>query len=244
MAECLHRAKDELGLDGVELSLHTSFARPHCTREDLDVLASLRQRHELALSAHIWNDLPRSDSAAEELLGWLPVCAKTGVGHLILHGGSHSDQREGIARVRRVLETVLPAFERAGVVLHLENHYAYDYHGCQELFSEPWEFFEVFSLDSPSLRCCFDTGHAHMTRNVDELLHALRPWLDYVHLADNRGIDDDHLMYRQGTVNWDGILAQLRDANFDGVFCVEYPVRENREPFNRCKEDIRRLWTA
>ena len=34
-------------------------------------------------------------------------------------------------------------FGRAGVVLNLENHYAYDYRNCRELFSEPWEFREL-----------------------------------------------------------------------------------------------------
>ena len=38
MDDCLTKATREFGLDGVELSWHDSFRRPHCTAEDLEVL--------------------------------------------------------------------------------------------------------------------------------------------------------------------------------------------------------------
>ena len=141
-----------------------------------------------------------------------------------------------------MLESVLPAFERAKVVLNLENHYAYDYRNCRELFSEPWEFLEVLTLDSPSLKFCFDTGHGNMTRNSDELLTALAPWLNYVHLADNHGVDDDHVPYRQGTVAWDDVFARLVTLGYDQRLCVEFPVHDDRAPFHACIAEIRRRW--
>jgi sugar phosphate isomerase/epimerase len=192
----------------------------------------------------VWGDLAQMalPAAAAWLESWLPWCAQTGVRGLILHGGTSPDRRAGLAHTKRVFETVLPAFERQGVVLYLENHYAYDYHGCHELFSEPWEFREVFALNSPSLRFCFDTGHGNMTRNTCELLGELAPWLAYVHLADNRGVDDDHLAYGQGTVRWAEAFAQLRANGFDGTFCVEFPVHADEARFRRCVADLRRLW--
>ncbi|MBI5092612.1 MAG: sugar phosphate isomerase/epimerase [Candidatus Hydrogenedentes bacterium] len=243
MGECLRVATGELGLDGVELSWHESSCRPHCTQEDLAALTTSSGRSGVALSAHIWDNIAEADHAAVtgSLLGWLKLCRKTGTTDLIIHGGSYGNQKEGIDRARRVFESVLPAFERAHVTLNLENHYAYDYHGCRELFSEPWEFLEVLALDSPSLKFCFDTGHGNMTRNTGELLESLAPWLNYVHMADNRGVDDDHLAYGQGTVAWEDVFARLRSMKFDGVMCVEFPVHEDREPFKACVAEIRRL---
>jgi len=241
---CLTRGAREFGLDGVELSWDKCFQHPHCTREDIDTLASLRENNESMLSAHIWNNLAESDTAeaSKDLLGWLQLCERTGTKGLVIHGGTFGDQREGIARTRRILENVLPAFERASVVLNLENHYAYDYHNCRELFSAPWEFVEVLSLDSSSLKFCFDTGHGNMTGNSAELVDALAPWLNYIHLADNQGINDDHLMYRKGTVAWDDIFTRLLSIRFNGVFCVEFPVYEDMEPFRTCVGEIRRRW--
>jgi len=239
-AECLSRVTEEFGLDGMELSLKPIYERPHCTKQDLAWFADNTPR-DLDLSAHIWENVAQlgPERAAETLLGWLPDCAQTGITGLVVHGGSHPDQREGIRLTRETFAAVLPEFEKAGVVLNLENHYPYAYKNCQELFSEVWEFQEVLSLNSPSLRFCFDTGHANMANNGVELIRELAPWLTYVHLADNGGVDDDHCGFREGTTDWDGYLAALRDIGFDGTYCVEFPVREDHTPFRRCLEELR-----
>lgn len=244
IGECLSGATGEFGLDGVELSWKESFQRPHCTAGDLAVLAADRSRRTAVLSAHIWNNLAQADAgrAGDELLAWLGFCERTGVRDLVVHGGSCEDRVSGIVRTRRVLESVLSAFERRHVTVNLENHYAYDYRGSRELFSEPWEFLEVLTIDSPSLRVCLDTGHAHMNGNTAERVGSLAPWLRYVHLADNLGVDDDHLAYGQGSVKWDEVFERLRGVSFDGVFCVEFPVREDKRPFQACLRAIRSRW--
>jgi len=208
----------------------------------LEELRRLKGRSNLKLDAHIWEDLAQLGPGAgdEALVGWLEWCEQTGVRGLIVHGGTYRDQEEGIARTRAILARVLPRFERAGVAINIENHYAYDYEGCQELFSEPWEFEAVFSLDSPSLRFCFDTGHAHLTRNADELLRGLSRRLAHVHLADNYGEHDDHCMFRQGTVPWDAMFDTLEEIGFDGSFCVEFPVRGDLGPFRACTTELRK----
>lgn len=238
--ECLDRAVGEFGLDGIELSLSPAFRRPHCTVEDV-AWWEAREAGGCHLSAHIWENLAQLGVERGEaaLLAWLPYCQRMGIGNLILHGGSHADQGEGIRITRQTLATVLPDFERAGVVLNLENHYPYAYRNCQELFSEAWEFREVLGLDSPSLRFCFDTGHGNMAGNGVELIRDLAPWLAYVHLADNGGVDDDHCGFRQGTTDWDGYFAALREIGFQGTYCVEFPVRGDHKPFRQCLRELR-----
>ncbi len=241
---CLSRLRQDPVLDGVEFSLHERFERPHCTRQDLAALARLEPRGGPALSAHVWDNLPALGPAdgRRALLRWLEVCRGTRIKEIVMHGGTWPDQREGLVRLREVLEAVLPRFEEAGVTILLENHYAYTYRNGMELLSEPWEFRQILSLDSPSLKFCFDTGHGHMTRNSEALVRELAPWLTYVHLADNQGEHDDHDMFRRGTVDWHSLFKTLRQIGFDGTFCVEFPVREDREPFCSCVEEIRTRW--
>lgn len=243
LPECLDKAR-QWGIDGVELSWAHGFARPHCTRDDLEDLRRLNQDGNCLLVSHIWDDLAQLGSTAggNVLRGWLELCRPCRVSGLVIHGGTWPDRAEGVARMRQVLEGVLGDFERAGVVLYLENHYAYEYHHSQELFSEPWEFRQVLSLDSPSLRFCFDTGHGHMTKNWPALLTQLAPWLGHVHLADNHGVDDNHCMFGQGTVPWGEMLPAIREVGFDGTFCVEFPVREDLRPFGQCLARLRAIW--
>lgn len=242
--ECLRTATEVYGLDGVELSCAGSFERPHCTREDLAALPPLIAASGAVVDAHIWEDLAQlgEDAGAAALLGWLDVCRQTGIRGLVLHGGSYPDRREGLARTRRVFAAVIGQFERAGVVIKLENHYAYAYRGCQELFSEPWEFLELLTaIDSPALRCCFDTGHGHMTRNWEALLRELAPYLVHIHLADNHGEHDDHCPYRHGTVPWDAMLALWRELGYDGAYCVEFPVTQDPAALEQCLREIRAI---
>lgn len=242
MRQCLQQVED-WGLDGVELSWVHPLQRPGCTRDDLQLLHSLRERPR-RLMAHIWDDLAQLGlpRATQALRNWLDLCDYTGVQGLVVHGGTWPDQAEGIRRTQQVLHSILDDFERRGVVLYLENHYAFTYRGGNELFSEPWEFREVLPFHKSALQFCFDTGHGHMTRNWQELVMELAPWLGHVHLADNHGVHDDHCMFRQGTVPWDDVLATLRHAGFDGTFCVEFPVREDQRPFRECVETIRKMW--
>lgn len=240
---CLKRAKNEFGIDGVELSFHESFARPHCTKEDIGSIRRINESLGISLCVHIWENIAQLgiEKAREALYYWTAMGRKAGIEGFVIHGGSFPSQTEGIARTRRTLERVLPELEKVNVVLFLENHYAYGYKNCQELFSASWEFEKVLSLGSPSLRFCFDTGHANLTGNTDDLLVKLRPYLGHVHLADNCGINDDHCLYKEGTVKWNSIWERLGNNKFDGTFCIEFPVRDNVMPFRQCICDIENL---
>lgn len=242
--ECFHIVKEDLRLDGVELSLASSFQHPHCTRADLVALPALKAASGLSVEAHIWDNLAQlgQEAGTQALLEWLEVSQAAGIEGLVLHGGSYDDRAEGIARTKAIFATVVGQFERAGVLLKLENHYAYDYQDCHELFSEPWEFLELFTaIPSPALWFCFDTGHGHMTGNWEALLYELAPYLQHVHLADNHGTHDDHSPYQQGTVPWAAMFTMLREIGYNGTYCVEFPVRDDRKPFARCRADLANL---
>lgn len=240
MEECLDRVKNEFHIDGVELSFCNGAEHPHCTKADIANVRRINEKFEASLYAHIWENPAKLDheKAVESLLAWAECGQRTGVKGFVIHGGSYPDRKEGIGRVRRVFEKVLPAYEKAGIALCIENHYAYDYRNCQELFSEVWEFEEVFSLESPALKFCFDTGHGHLTKNTKELLTKLGRYLAHVHLADNHGTDDDHVPYKTGTVDWPLVWQTLKSIGFNGTFCVEFPVFENTAPFIDCLKKI------
>ncbi|MDI9586944.1 MAG: sugar phosphate isomerase/epimerase family protein [Acidobacteriota bacterium] len=239
--EALDRACNEFGLQGVE------FSWPHPALDDacLPALSALASEMGLALSVHVWGDLARSgpNEGAKMLDEWLRICKLGGFGQMVLHGGSHDDQATGLAITRHVLQAAVPSYEAAGVVICLENHYAYTYHDSHELFSTPAEFLELFrQVESPCLRFLLDFGHSHMNGNTEKMLRELSPWMANTHLADNRGVDDDHLAFGQGTLPWEAVLALCRELGYTGPFTVEFPVREGTlDCFATCKDVIQRL---
>lgn len=234
--------RDQLGLDGIEFSLASSWKRPHLTEADVAAVLAGDAVRGLALSGHIWENPAQlePEEARRRLRYWVDLAADCGLTDLVVHGGHHEDQKTGLARMKAAMQAVLPRAEQVGVHINVENHYAYDYRNCHELYSTPEEFEDLFTLNSPNLGFCFDTGHGNMTKNTPELVRSLRGRLRYVHLADNMGVDDDHLMYGRGTFPWADFFDLLAEIGFDGIICVEFPVRDDLGPFRACLAEMRR----
>lgn len=62
------------------------------------------------------------------------------------------------------------------------------------------------------LKLCFDIGHAHMDTGVDVSFEAMRDRIVTVHVHDNHGQKDEHLLPYEGTVDWDAAFTALSVA--------------------------------
>ena len=77
--------------------------------------------------------------------------------------------------------------------------------------------------------CCFDVGHAMLThRDVNEFVKTLGDRLTVLHIHDNNGLDDQHVMpysCLDGTGHtvgdWDGFVDGLREIGYKGTICFE-----------------------
>jgi sugar phosphate isomerase/epimerase len=89
----------------------------------------------------------------------------------------------------------------------------------------------IEAVGAENLGICLDTGHANITP-VDSAEFALAagPHLHALHIADNLGKNDDHMLpYSRGTVKWPPVLRALRAVKYGGLFNFEVP-GENRCP--------------
>ena len=245
LEQAFHRCENELGLDGVEWSFHFGADFKHISEKHYDDVLRLSKTSSLKQSAHVWADLAADgvEEATRKLRDWLGAAQKLALDYLIIHGGTHDDRDLGIEITAQTLSNVADAYEAAGVTICLENHYAYDYNHCHELFSTPGEFLRVFeAVDSPAVRFCLDYGHSNMTGNTAELLEHLGPYLAYTHIADNMGEHDDHLAYREGTVDWEREMCHTLSVGFRGPFVIEYPERRcGAARFEEFVELVKRL---
>ena len=90
-----------------------------------------------------------------------------------------------------------------GVTFLIENLM----HDCP-LGHDPVQLAEqIMEINSPRIRMCFDTGHAHATlsrhtaakrRAVAVALRICAPAVSYLHIHDNDGVQDQHLMPGRG----------------------------------------------
>ena len=125
----------------------------------------------------------------------------------------------------RSLEILLPEAEKCGVIIALENQWTPLNHSRQLL-----RVMEHFR--SPNLGLCYDSGHGNLTEKgaqfpgrtcvppiwndlgipvewEENLIEKFAPWLVNCHLHDNNGIEDEHKLPGQGTVDWTRIRNVL-----------------------------------
>lgn len=56
----------------------------------------------------------------------------------------------------------------------------------------------------PRVGVCLDIGHANYSREpLEEWFYKLESHIRYIHLSDNMGMFDDHMILGTGTVNWE-----------------------------------------
>ena len=118
-----------------------------------------------------------------------------------------------------------PAMEQTGVKVLIENWpNAHAPRPNKKAFPSTAEdllrFLEF--LGHPLLGACWDTGHAHMNGlNQYEEITKLGESLGAVHIQDNFGDADRHLMPLVGTVDFDAVVRGLKEAGFQGPFTFE-----------------------
>jgi sugar phosphate isomerase/epimerase len=234
--EAFGRAATEFGLDGIEFSICEGAGRPHLLEAECEPVAALAAQYRLGVAAHAWGELPvlGAQGAVAQLRRWLALSVRMGSRYLIVHGGVSDDRQAGLALMADVFAAVADDYAAAGVTLCVENHYAWEYRDCHELYGTAEELGALFArVLSPGLGFCLDYGHSHMSGNTLQLLHRVSPRLVYTHLADNLGEHDDHLMFGDGTVPWREVLTATKAAGYHGPLTIEFPVRESTEGLRR-----------
>ena len=151
-----------------------------------------------------------------------------GVGIMVHHGGSVEDDNHQSLAFSMILESLrhlVKVAEEYQVVLALENDSYQD--GYPRGFcSNSQTLLELLdSIDSPWLKACFDTGHAHIHEGTQETIEdAVRNLGDRIvtmHMQDNDGFGDFHLQPGYGTINWDELVEALKDIGYDHPITLE-----------------------
>ncbi|MCS7252711.1 MAG: sugar phosphate isomerase/epimerase [Armatimonadota bacterium] len=122
---------------------------------------------------------------------------------------------------------LLKTAEKAGVGIALENNAdaflrrerKIRRHYC----SVPAELIDlVDAFNHPLIGICWDTGHANI-QQLDQpaALRAIGKRLKALHIQDNDGLHDQHVLPFFGTIDWRPIVDALREIEYEGDFTYE-----------------------
>ncbi|MBE0636405.1 sugar phosphate isomerase/epimerase [Candidatus Bipolaricaulota bacterium] len=94
--------------------------------------------------------------------------------------------------------------------------------------------------EDTNLGICIDVGHAAVSKDagresVCNYLDRYASQLLHLHLHDNSGMRDDHLIPGQGTIDWPRVMAKIRELPFTGTAVLEV-----HDPSATPKESLKR----
>jgi sugar phosphate isomerase/epimerase len=182
---------------------------------------------------HLWlmADIAGPDQPAvlDQLKRWLDLFLALGIRAGVLHPGGHTLLQQGnepaLVHARRVhaLQQLADYVRGTPFTICLENvSYAPEVEDLLAL---------IEAVGSPHVGICLDTGHLNLASGQQgRFIRRAGPLLQALHIADNEGQTDQHLMpYGRGTVPWDEVVSALKEAGYQGLFNLEIP-GENRCP--------------
>lgn len=174
-------------------------------------------------------DESERSAAVRELLVATGSAAAMGVENLVLHPGPEREGRppedEFLQRMRNATTALNQVAERcagAGMHLVIENMLPH------LLFGHVNDMMYLFgSISACDVTACLDTGHAHLAREMQTVIHKLSGHLSMVHANDNRGDRDEHLAPGEGHIDWGWVLRELRRHRFHGTLILELSSRDD-----------------
>lgn len=89
------------------------------------------------------------------------------------------------------------------------------------LGGHPDEFKWLLDRLPPGVGVCIDTGHTHLGRHLDAMIALAGGRIEHVHLHDNRGTGDDHLIPGEGTIAWGAAFDAFRRCDYRGAMVLE-----------------------
>lgn len=188
-------------------------------------------------------DTARRQHALDEATRALQIARQLPFPTLVVHAGvpkgvpaADESRRDG---ARRSIDALAAAAEPLGVRIAVEvipNELSRT--GSLVYFVE-----EV--LEARSVGICLDFGHAQLEGDVVDAIETVSEHLLAVHVHDNRGRADDHLLPFEGAIDWPAAITALRKVGYDGTVTFEVaargPAKELLARARTARERIERL---
>ena len=227
----LHKA----GFRYIDLSMY-SFT-PDCVymqegwQEEVEKIK--KQAKELGMQfvqAHSQGGNPLSedknhvDFLVNATLRSIEICQMLGIKNTVVHSGwgQGLTKEEWFAKNKAFFMPLLDAAEKYGVNILVENFNKMHIPDMYWIDNAPDLLAMIEYVNHPLFHAVWDVGHANMQEMPqDEALRMLGGHVRALHIQDNLGDKDTHLVPFLGTLNLDAVMNGLLDIGYNGYFTFE-----------------------
>lgn len=175
---------------------------------------------------HLWLlcKICTSENAINTLKDWIDLFVAIGIKNAVLHCDA-MQQRSDLSYKQKLqcnieqLKIIDKYLENKDITICLENL-------RQTTTSIDDLLYIIDSIGSNHFAVCLDTGHLNISKNKNQREFILKAGnrLRALHIADNEGERDQHLMpFGIGSVDFKQVTATLKEINYSGLFNLEIP---------------------
>lgn len=161
-------------------------------------------------ASNLWLDNIEGQDYAERINSSIEDCAiheiPTIVAHVSCREALPLKRKVGLNRLKKIVDTA----EKKGINIAIEN------------LRRPEYFEYIFgNIKSERLKFCFDSGHQNCRTPDYDFLSQYKDKLIAIHLHDNDGKEDQHLLPYDGTTDWGKIMRRLKEIDYKGYISLE-----------------------
>lgn len=139
-----------------------------------------------------------------------------GANILVVHCGNTGDKKEPVVlkAIHSSFSELIDYCKERGVRLAVEN--------ILNDLSISSVMMEILGrYDSKDLGVCLDLGHANILEDPVSAIEDTGERLISLHVVDNNGKDDSHLLPFQGNISWNKVRMVLEKIGYTGAFMYE-----------------------
>ena len=213
-------------------------------------LAGFLREHNFCMTqGHLWLKVKicTDEEAVLRLCSWIDMYEAIGIKNMVLH--CEELYVLGLPREERVrlnvekLRIVAEHVKDKDITICLENLSGVRMGIPNEelVVGSAEQLLEVIeAVGSDRFGICLDTGHLNLSyKNQREFILRAGDKLKALHIADNEGEKDQHLMpFTKGKVNFFEVVKALREIGYVGLFNLEIP-GETKIPLELRNEKIK-----
>lgn len=159
--------------------------------------------------------LNEDESLVERYKNDIKICKDNGIDLVVMHLTRKMEaplyNEIGLKRIKEIIEyakslNVKIAFENTKIKGYLD--YIFD------------------NINSDNIGLCYDSGHCHAHFKDEFNFEKYKNKIFAIHLHDNDGASDQHLLPFDGTINWNKVIDNLKKCNYNGPVTLELCYRE------------------
>lgn len=207
----------------------------HISRSAEDIGIKLVQAH-----SPMGKPLEDGGVLLNDTLRCVDACGAWGIPNLVVHSGYvlGLTKEETLQKNKEFFMPLLERAEKYGVNILVENFNKMKVGKPYWIDNAP-DLLEMIELvDHPLFHAVWDVGHANMQEMPqDEAIRLLGNHIRALHIQDNEGEKDSHLVPFLGSLNLDSVICGLKDIGYNGYFTFEvgkfFAFADKRREFSR-----------